>query len=176
MTVSNTTTNSITTTSSVNSNNNYNQLYSDSQEKYLEIILNNIKNRQYILDELFRQKVWLQCYINIGIILCFYFILIIFFLFRRISRLDIASAGTTFILLTFICFIFIGREVKSTYDKINDYESDNINISDDNNGNNNNITASEVNNNDNNNNNNCHHQYHRPHTTGGFDKKNIWYI
>ena len=67
-------TNSNTTTSGVNDNNDvYNELYSESREKYLEIILNNIKNRQYILDDLFKQKIWLQCYINIGIILCFYF-------------------------------------------------------------------------------------------------------
>ena len=108
--------------------NNYNQLYADSQEQYLHIIKNNIKNRQYIIDSLFKQKIWLQCYINIGIILCFYFILIIFFLFRRISNLDIASAGTTFMILTFLCFVLIGTIIKSAYEKINDYESDNNTI------------------------------------------------
>ena len=121
-TSSNKTTESNSTTKQSETTDN-NQLSVNSQKEYLEIILNNIENRQYIIDSLFKKKTWIECYSNIAIILCFYFVLIIFFILRRISVLDLSSIGTIFLTLSFICFTLIGYAIKSAYDKIIEYET-----------------------------------------------------
>ena len=144
-------TNSTTSTSSANSNSN-------SRSDYLKVILNNIKNRQDIIDSLFKEKTWLQCYINIGVILCFYFILIIFFLLRRLSVLDVSSIGSIFLFLTFVFFIIIGYTIKSAYDKINEYLTKDPIC----NSNENNVTTSSVNT-TNTGNNNCDNHHGHPH-------------